>query len=39
MTNQVQYELGTHWQQAVIFIRFEKDANLHERVKKLENYR
>ncbi len=39
MTNQVQYELGTQWQQAVIFICFEKDANLYDQVKKIENYR
>jgi integrase/recombinase XerD len=39
MTEKVQFELGTHREQAVIFIRFDRDAELVARVKKLVGVR
>lgn len=35
MSNEVRFELGTHHEKEVIFILFEKNAILNERVKKL----
>lgn len=39
MTKKVQFEPGTHREQAVIFIRFDRDAALVARVKKLAGVR